>query len=144
MNYGDITNRINDENFILRFWVDGNAGLGDEQNVNILNPWRAVGRFYAMQVIRYLGDPAAGMGDFFTDTVLTNSNPQYSGQTGFELGGSGLDANGHVFPPDEGRAAVQRGAVERVELGPSEQHPGARPRALRADERDRDDRQHLR
>jgi autotransporter-associated beta strand protein len=98
VNYGDITNRINDENFVLRFWVDGNAVQGDEHNVNILNPWRAVGRFYAMQgVIRYLGDPAAGNGDFFTDQVLTNSNPQYSGQTGFELGGSGLDANGHAF-----------------------------------------------
>lgn len=114
----DITNRTAYENYALRFRADG-AGLsyfGDELAIHIYRPWRATGWFYAEQgTIRFLGDPAAGEGEFWDPLVLTNSDFS-AGTLGFQLGGSGTDAggsgaflltkNGQVFNAERWAAAT--------------------------------------
>ena len=49
MTTGSISNRTANENYVLRFSIDGNGGgnAGDELVVNIYNQWNAVGRIYA-------------------------------------------------------------------------------------------------
>ncbi len=93
---GDITNRTSYENQALRFRIDGPAlgSWGDELAVHIYRPWRAVGRISAEQgTIRFLGDPAAGEGEFWWAPALTNSDFA-NGISGFQLGGPGTDAGG--------------------------------------------------
>lgn len=95
---GDITNRIASENSALRFRIDGPSlsNFGDELAVHIYRPWRATGRIFAEQgTIRFLGDPAAGEGEFWDPIALTNANFA-NGMSGFQLGGPGTDAGGSV------------------------------------------------
>jgi autotransporter-associated beta strand protein len=93
---GFTSGRGSSENDVLRFRIDG-PGLssgGDELVVNIANPWRATGRIYAEQgTIRFLGDPAAGKGEFWDALALTNANFA-NGLSGFQLGGDGTDGGG--------------------------------------------------
>jgi autotransporter-associated beta strand protein len=95
---GDFNDRSASENSILRVRIDGPAvaSYGDELAVNIYRPWRATGRLYAEQgTIRYLGDPGAGEGDFWTAKALTNANFA-NGLSGFVLGEAGTDSGGSV------------------------------------------------
>ncbi|HPA21530.1 MAG TPA: hypothetical protein PLU30_27565, partial [Verrucomicrobiae bacterium] len=88
---GLMTNRAANQNYVLRFLVDGNGGAnaGDELVVNISNPWNSAGRFYDYQgTIRYLGD-----GGFWTTNALAASDFAH-GYSGFQLGGSGTDQGG--------------------------------------------------
>lgn len=84
---GTVTN----VNELLRFYVGNN----DELNVNVYQPWDAVGRIEMMRgFLRYLGDPldVTSGGDFYTTDarskipVANNFN-----QAGFQIGGSILD-----------------------------------------------------
>ncbi|HPA21537.1 MAG TPA: hypothetical protein PLU30_27600, partial [Verrucomicrobiae bacterium] len=90
---GYMANRAANENYVLRFTIDGNGGAnsGDELVVNISNPWNSAGRIYAQQgTIRFLGD-----GGFWTTNALAVSDFA-NGQCGFQLGGGGTDQGGSV------------------------------------------------
>lgn len=88
---GFMSNRAANENEVLRFLIDGPslANSGDELNVNIYRPWNAVGRINAAQgTVRFLGDPTAGEGSFWTSNALAVSDFGH-GFGGFVLGGLG-------------------------------------------------------
>ncbi|HPA21587.1 MAG TPA: hypothetical protein PLU30_27860, partial [Verrucomicrobiae bacterium] len=88
---GVMTNRAANQNYVLRFLIDGNGGAnaGDELVVNISKPWNSAGRIYDYQgTMRFLGDPSLGEGDFWTTNALAASDFSH-GYSGFQLGGSG-------------------------------------------------------
>lgn len=84
---GSVTN----VNELLRFYV----GLNDELNVNVYQPWDAVGRVELMRgFLRYLGDPldVTSGGDFYTlDARSKIPVANNFSQAGFQIGGSIID-----------------------------------------------------
>ncbi len=121
---GVFTNRAANENFVLRFNMDHNAGAnsGDEAVLNIYNSWNSAGRFYAQQgTVRYLGD-----GGFWTTNALAVSDFA-NGNSGFQLGGGGTDAgasitflltkDGQAFNAERWTAATDNSANNTLTLG---------------------------
>lgn len=84
---GTVTN----VNELLRFYV----GLNDELNVNVYQPWDAVGRIELMRgFLRYHGDPldVTSGGDFYTlDARSKIPVANNFSQAGFQIGGSIID-----------------------------------------------------